>query len=219
MDILLIMKPKYICIILIAINNLLQYFIPEYENCTMISYGGYSGFWYYYSNLQKNYFLDKSIYCYSAGCLATVASIQHNNYNSLINMVKTIRNKYNDNEINRFDIRNEFIYKISEKVTDIKYYNINILTSSYYGNCNIIRPTNKEELINALNMTTSLPFITSKLNMSQNIDGFFCLNKYPKCKEKFTIPNTLYFYINIFNHNINDADISYLMNYIKKIEK
>ncbi len=213
MSTILVMKAKYIIILCIAITNLLNYIIPEYENCTMISFGGYSGFWYYYGKLQNNYLLDKNIYCYSAGCLATVASIQHNNYNSLIKTVKTLRNKYNDNEINRFDIRNRFIYKISQKVTDIKYYNINILTSNYYGNCNIIRPKNKSELLNALNVTTSVPFLTSKFDMNQNIDGFFCLNKYPKCREKLTIPNTFYFFINILNHNINDADIAYLMGF------
>uniref|UniRef100_A0A6C0AYA2 PNPLA domain-containing protein n=1 Tax=viral metagenome TaxID=1070528 RepID=A0A6C0AYA2_9ZZZZ len=206
------MKPKHFFILLFAISNLFKYFISEYEKCVMIGYGGYSGFWYYYSNLQKSYILDKNIYCYSAGCLATVASIQHNNYDSLIRMVKTLKNKYNNNEIDRFDIRNEFIYEISQKVTDIKYYNINILTSSYYGNCNIIRPINKKQLIDALNMTSSVPFFTSKLDISKNIDGFFCLNKYPKCKEKLTMPNSLYFYINILNHNINDEDISYIMN-------
>ncbi len=206
------MQPKYIALIFLVISNLFKYFSSEYDNCTMISYGGYSGFWYYYSNLQKNYFLDKNIYCYSSGCLATVASIQHNNYNSLIKIVNKLKNKYNDNQINRFDIRNEFIYEISEKVSDIKYYNINILTSSYYGNCNIIRPINKKELIDALNMTTSVPFFTSKLNTSQKIDGFFCLNKYPNCKEKLTMPKSFYFYINILNHNINDEDISYIMN-------
>ena len=207
------MKPKYIALIFLVISNLFKYFTPEYDNCIMISYGGYSGFWYYYSNLQKNYFLDKNIYCYSAGCLATVASIQHNNYNSLIKIVNKLKNKYNDNQINRFDIRNEFIYEISEKVSDIKYYNINILTSSYYGNCNIIRPINKKELIDALNMTTSVPVFTSKLNTSQKIDGFFCLNKYPKCKEKLTKTKSLYFYINMLNYNINDEDISYIMNF------
>ena len=206
------MKPKHFFVLFFAISDLLKNFIPQYQECIMISYGGYSGFWYYYNNLQKSYILDKNIYCYSAGCLATIASIQHNNYDSLIKTVKTLKNKYNNNEINRFDIRNEFIYEISQKVTDIKHYNINILTSSYYGNCNIIRPINKKELIDALNMTTSVPFLTSKLNISKNIDGFFCLNKYPKCKQKLTMPKTLYFYINILNHNINDEDISYIMN-------
>ena len=62
-------------------------------------------------------------------------------------------------------------------------------------------------------MTTSVPVFTSKLNTSQKIDGFFCLNKYPKCKEKLTIPKSLYFYINMLNYNINDEDISYIMNF------
>jgi hypothetical protein len=36
-------------------------------------------------------------------------------------------------------VRNEFIYKISNRVTDISKYNLNILTSNYFGNCTIIK--------------------------------------------------------------------------------
>ena len=208
------MKLKYVGILFIAIINLFNLFFPKNENCFMINYGGYSGFWYYYGKLQKNYLLDKKIYCYSSGCLATIANIQHNNPDSLLKIVKILKNKYNNNNvINRFEIRNEFIYKISEKITDIKYYNINILTSNYYGKCSIIRPTNKKELVDALNMTTSIPYITSKLNITQNIDGAFCLNKYPKCKENILLPRTIYFYLNMFNYNLNNKDIDYFMNF------
>ena len=75
------------------------------------------------------------------------------------------------------------------------------------------RPTNKKELVVALNMTTSIPYITSKLNITQNIDGAFCLNKYPKCKENILLPRTIYFYLNMFNYNLNNKDIDYFINF------
>ena len=188
----------------------------NYQDCVMIGRGGggYSGFWYYYGQLEKNYLLDKKIYCFSAGCLAPVASIQHNNKKFLLDMVNTIKDDYNKNKISRVDVRNKFIYEISNKVNDISKYNLNILTANLFGNCTIINPKSKEELIDALNQTTSIPFITSKLNLSQNIDGGWCMNRYPFCKKIINMPFTYKFLSNIFNPNINDKnDIEYYMNY------
>ena len=206
------MKPKHIFVFLFMIIHLLNS-VYKTEDCVMFGYGGYSGFWYFYGILQKEYKLDKDLYCYSAGCLAIIASIPHNNYNYIKNTVNNLKINYNDNKINRFDIRNQFISKISENIVGIEYYNINILTSNYFGNCNIIKPKNKKELVNALNYTSSIPFITNNLNLDENIDGFLCLNKYPVCKEKITIPLNLYFFKNILNNNLGDEDIKFIMNY------
>lgn len=195
------------------IYNLLNNQVSKLNDCIMIHYGGYSGFWYYYNIMQKEYLLDKKIYCYSAGCLASIANIQHNNFNFVSNLVSNLQKKYENNEINKFDIRNNFIYEISNKITDIRNYDLNILTSNYFGNCTIIRPKTKKELVDALNMTTSVPFLTSKLDFKKNIDGFFCFNKYPRCKKNIKLPNTFYFYKNILNQNINKKDIKYFMNY------
>lgn len=87
------------------------------------------------------------------------------------------------------------------------------MTSNYLGNCDIIKPTNNYELINALNMTSNIPLITSKINLSHHIDGFFCINKYPRCIKQINLPKIFYFYKNIFNHNLNENDINYIMNY------
>lgn len=87
------MKPKYFGILFIIFSNFLKLFIPEYTNCTMVNYGSYSGFWYYYRKLQKKYYLDKNIFCYSAGCLAVVANIQHNNIHSINKIVKDLKKK------------------------------------------------------------------------------------------------------------------------------
>ena len=118
----------------------MQLFHVDYKDCVMIGYngGGYSGFWYYYGQLQKNYILDKKIYCFSAGCLAPVANIQHNNHKFILNIVNNLKINYNNNIIDRFDIRNQFIYEITNRITDISKYDLNILTSNYLGNCTII---------------------------------------------------------------------------------
>lgn len=212
------MKFKYYGIILLGITSLINSLFPLPSNCVMVgSYGGgYSGFWYYYGKLQdrNEYYLDKKLYCFSSGCLAIVSSIQNNNLKYLKNLVKEIKVDYDKNIIDRFEVRNEFIYEITNKVTDISKYNLNILTANYFGNCTIVNPQNREELVKALNETTSIPFITSKLNISQNIDGGFCLNKYPFCKTKIQAPITYKFLVNIFNPNMNEElAINYFMNY------
>ena len=79
-------------------------------------------------------------------------------------MVKEIKEDYDKNIINRFHVRNEFIYKISNRVTDISKFNLNILTSNYFGNCTIIKPQTREELIDALNQTTNIPFIVKYIS-------------------------------------------------------
>ena len=187
----------------------------DVSDCIFIgSYGGgYSGFWYYYGQIQKEYILDKKMYCFSAGCLAPVASIQHNNYDNLINIAYDLQKKYINNEIDRFDVRNEFIYKLANKETNIYYYDLNILTSNYFGNCTIVRPKTKNELIDALNQTTNIPFITSRLDILQNIDGGLCMNNYPSCKKKIRMPLTYKFITNILNLNMKKYEIEYFMNY------
>jgi len=197
-------------IILIYLNN---YFYKK-EDCISIGLGGgYSGFWYFYGYFKRNYLLDKKIYCYSSGCLAIIANIQHNNYNSLLSSVKKIKNKYDKNLIDRFEVKNRIIKELANKVTNINNYDINILTSNFYGYCNIVRPKTNDELINALNMTSNIPYITTKLNLSLNIDGIFCLNKYPICSQRINEPFTPYFILNIFNPNLEFKDVKYFMNY------
>ena len=208
------MKSKYLIIILFVLSHLINILFTKTKDCIMISQGGYSGFWYYYGKIQKEYILDKEIYCFSAGCLAIVANIPNNNYIKLSNTANNLKELYNNNHINSYSLRNNFIFEISSHVKDIKNYNLNILTSNYLGDCTIIKPKSKEELIDSLNKTTSLPFLTSPLYYKQNIDGYFCLNKYPICKKTITMPNKLYFYINILNPNINKKNIEYFMNYV-----
>lgn len=183
------------------------------NNCIMISFGGYSGFWYYYGYLQNNYVLDKPIYCYSAGCLSVVSHIQHNNNKSLYRIVEKLKKDYSNNKLDRIKVREKFIEEISINIPSINSYNINILTSNYFGNCNIKKPKTNSELVRALNETTSVPLITSKFDFDYNIDGFFCLNKYPKCNIKLSVPWKYEFWINMLNPNLNRDTINFFIKY------
>jgi hypothetical protein len=198
---------------LIILFAIICNFNTFYSDCIFIHYGGYSGFWYYYIYLQKNYILDKKIYCYSSGCLSVVASIQHNNNQSLFSFVSNLKQEYINNKIDKYEIKNNFINEISNKVIDIKNYDINILTSNFYGKCIVKKPNNISELILALDETSNVPILTTKISLQKNLDGYFCFNFQNKCSKNIRLPLSFYLYFNILNPNINYNDIYNYLNF------
>lgn len=199
---------SFLIILFAIISNFNNYNL----DCIFIHYGGFSGFWYYYGYLQKNYILDKKIFCYSSGCLSIIANIQHNNNASIYSFVDNLKIDYSNSKIDKYDIKNKFINEISNKVIDIKNYDINVLTANFYGKCIIKKPNNISELILALDETTNLPFITTKISFQKNLDGYFCLNYKNICKKNIRLPLNFNLYLNIFNPNISYYDINNYIN-------
>lgn len=183
------------------------------NDCLYIQGGGFSGFWYYYGYLQKNNIINKPVYCYSSGCLAYVATIMTNNFTYVYDIAHTILIDYNNNKINSYELKEMYINIIANKISAIQNYNLNILTANYLGKCTIKRPANVDELIVALDETTNIPLITTKLNYSKNIDGAYCINFINKCANSITIPYDYKVYRNIFNINLSYKDIIYFFNY------
>ena len=180
------------------------------KHCIYIGGGGFSGFWYFYNKTQS---LDEfnKIYCFSSGCLAVTAGIYPNNYNNIFNSITTIKEMYKNNTITFYDIREKFIDSIIN--IPINKYNLNIITSTYSGNCIIKRPDNKSHFKILLLETTNIPIITNKINFKNNIDGIFCIHNHPKCKITYNIPKTFRFIINIFNPFLKNKDIEYFYNW------
>ena len=187
-------------------------------DCLTITGGGYSGFWYMYSYLQRNNITKnnrKNIYCYSSSCLAYVATLMDNiNSTSLYELSNRVANiNNNNNNINNYEIKAKFINIIASNVSNIQNYNLNILTSNYLGHCIIKKPTTISELIIALDETTNIPIITTKFDLSKNIDGWFCYALYfnNKCATTALFPHDYKFYINILNSNMSYEDVLYFM--------
>jgi hypothetical protein len=185
------------------------------SDCIIIKGGGFSGFWYYYGYLQKNNIANKPIYCYSSGCLAYVASIGSNNYSYLHDLAINLVIDYNNKKINSYEIKEKFINIISNANINIQNYNLNILTSNYVGQCKITKPKTVSELIVALDETTNIPLITTKLDFSKNIDGAFCITFTNKCAHTIRIPYDYKIYRNIFNINMSYKDFIYFLTYTK----
>jgi hypothetical protein len=188
------------------------------SDCVLINGGGFSGFWYYYGYLQNNNINNignKPIYCYSSGCLAYVASIGSNNFSYYYDLANKLVIDYNNKKINIYEIKEIFINIISNANSNIQNYNLNILTSNYLGQCKITKPKTVSELIVALDETTNIPLITSKLYFSKNIDGAFCITFINTCAHTITIPYHYKFYRNMLNINMSYKDIIYFLTYVK----
>ena len=182
------------------------------HDCITIRGGGFSGFWYMYSYLRKNNITSnntKNIYCYSSSCLAYVALLVNNNSTSLYELSKTLANEHNNN----YEIKDQFIHIIASNVSNIENYNLNILTSDYSGQCIIKKPTTISELIIALDETTNIPIITTKLDLNKNIDGALCYTLYfsNNCITTIAVPHDYKFYLNMLNSNLSYEDVLYFM--------
>jgi len=188
------------------------------QDCVLINGGGYSGFWYYYGYLQKNTNkTNKTVYCYSSGCLAYIASLTHHNSTYLYELANTLANDYNNNKLTSYTIKEQFINSIASKLSNIQNYNLNILTTNYLGQCIIKQPKTVSELINYLDETSNIPLITTKVDLYKNLDGGLCfiLNFNNYCATHIMLPFNYKFLTNVFNNNLSLADVSYFMDHKK----
>ena len=189
------------------------------SDCVYIRGGGFSGFWYYYGYLQNNNIANignKPIYCYSSGCVAYVASISNNNNNNFSYVYDFAHNlliDYKNNIINSYELKEIYIDFIANTISNIENYNLNILTSNYLGQCTIKKPTSISELIVALDETTNIPIITTKLDFNKKIDGAGCITFINKCATIIELPYDYKIYRNILNINLSYKDIIYFLTY------
>jgi hypothetical protein len=189
------------------------------SDCVYIRGGGFSGFWYYYGYLQNNKIANianianKPIYCYSSGCVAYVASISNNNFSYYYDFAHNLVIDYNNNIINSYELKEIYIDFIANTINNIENYNLNILTSNYLGQCTIKKPASVSELIVALDETTNIPIITTKLDFSKKLDGAGCINFINKCATTIELPYDYKIYRNVFNINLSYEDVIYFLTY------
>lgn len=209
------MTLKHIFTTILILLVALFYSNTNNSDCLYIRGGGFSGFWYYYGYLQKNTNIDKTVYCYSSGCLAYVALLTHNNRTHLYKLVNTLAIDYNNNKLTNYEVKDQFINIITNKLINIQNYNFNILTTNYLGQCIIKQPKTINELVNYLDETTNIPLITTKLNLNKNLDGGLCFILHFKnyCTTSIMLPFNYRLYTNIFNKNLTLADVTYFMEY------
>jgi len=216
------MTLKHILTTILILLVALFYSNTNNSDCLYIRGGGFSGFWYYYGYLQNNKIANlanianianKPIYCYSSGCVAYVASISNNNFSYYYDFAHNLLIDYKNNIINSYELKEIYIDFIANTISNIENYNLNILTSNYLGQCTIKKPASVSELIVALDETTNIPIITTKLNFSKKIDGAGCITFINKCATTIELPYDYKIYRNVFNINLSYEDIIYFLTY------
>jgi len=211
------MTLKHILTTILILLVALFYSNTNNSDCLYIRGGGFSGFWYYYGYLQNNKIANlanKPIYCYSSGCVAYVASISNNNFSYYYDFAHNLLIDYKNNVINSYELKEIYIDFIANTISNIENYNLNILTSNYLGQCTIKKPASVSELIVALDETTNIPIITTKLDFNKKLDGAGCITFINKCATTIELPYDYKIYRNVFNINLSYEDVIYFLTYI-----
>ena len=214
------MTLKHILTTILILLVALFYSNTNNSDCLYIRGGGFSGFWYYYGYLQNNKIANlaniakKPIYCYSSGCLAYVASISNNNFSYYYDFAHNLLIDYKNNIINSYELKEIYIDFIANTISNIENYNLNILTSNYLGQCTIKKPASVSELIVALDETTNIPIITTKLDFNKKLDGAGCITFINKCATTIELPYDYKIYRNVFNIYLSYEDVIYFLTYI-----
>jgi hypothetical protein len=211
------MTLKHIFTTILILLVALFYSNTNNSDCLYIRGGGFSGFWYYYGYLQNNKIANlanKPIYCYSSGCVAYVASISNNNFSYYYDFAHKLLIDYKNNIINSYELKEIYIDFIANTISNIENYNLNILTSNYLGQCTIKKPASVSELIAALDETTNIPIITTKLDFNKKLDGAGCITFINKCATIIELPYDYKIYRNVFNINLSYEDVIYFLTYI-----
>jgi hypothetical protein len=214
------MTLKHILTTILILLVALFYSNTNNSDCLYIRGGGFSGFWYYYGYLQNNkianlaIIANKPIYCYSSGCVAYVASISNNNFSYHYDFAHNLLIDYKNNIINSYELKEIYIDFIANTISNIENYNLNILTSNYLGQCTIKKPASVSELIVALDETTNIPIITTKLDFNKKLDGAGCITFINKCATIIELPYDYKIYRNVFNINLSYEDVIYFLTYI-----
>ena len=188
------------------------------ESCLMLHGGGFSGFWYSFNKLKKknptNNLIKKKTYCYSAGCLAFIAYQTRLSFEEVLKECKILQYYYINNRLSMKEIRKLFILNLLNNLPDgIDFSNLIIITFKNMNKCLFNKISDKDQLLNLLLDTTTIPFVTDFSLNFQNLDGGFCLPTIPYCNESISLPFNYFFLINIFNPLINNKTINDLINY------
>jgi hypothetical protein len=137
------------------------------------------------NHLDKHYFTEKILNCFAQGTIPVYLGSQNvDNYfdnqgiihfssiQDLKDILPTLTRELYNSKISSIESNHHVAMK---SFSNIENYNLNILTSNYLGQCTIKKPASVSELIVALDETTNIPIITTKLNFSKKLDGAGCI--------------------------------------------
>lgn len=181
------------------------------DNCIFLFGGGYSGYWYTLTQLQKYDHRREHFVCYSSACMSLVFSFQNPDLSYAISESNKIQEKLIKTGSNLTNLRNVYIDSIINNRIDISKKKVTILTTNKIGKCELNKPLNNTHLRKLLQETTYIPGITGNYDENlENYDGGACLGK-PRCSIEISIPRDYWMWLKTFTPYLSVEDKKYFI--------
>jgi hypothetical protein len=201
------------------------------DQCIYVPGGGFSGFWFTLGRLQsipKRERLDHDYYCYSAGCLAVVAStILDKDMEDMYQMAHSVQRQWRDGTLGRYSVvrtfLDELLYGISPgnstlfpapRIDMSGLAKIHIITAARHDSlfpATMVRNARTlEELHEMLLQTTWIPFaIGDRLWQNGHMDGAFTALYHPKCHRQLGLAGNFWLLANVINVNLSREGVEH----------
>lgn len=206
--------------------------VPAVETVYVPGYG-FSGFWYILGRLQRmqqdqDPHTHRHYYCYSAGCMGVVATLQGMKLDDVYREAVRIQNQWKSGEIDRYEVTTQFVsWLLSSPTlrgtadtasTKRMLSSLRIITSApngWWGVKPVIRtPSSLDELHEMLIQTTWIPFATGRWvwHSGGHNDGAFTSPLHPTCDYHVGLTasspfNSLEVLLNVVNVNLSPLKV------------
>ncbi|CAB9501465.1 expressed unknown protein [Seminavis robusta] len=195
--------------------------VEDPNTCAYVPGAGFSGFFFTMGRLQtvqEPTSLD--YYCYSAGCLASTATLGNITTGEALSMALNAQEQWMNGTISRFDVVSQFVDSMiavgQERTLNAKVLSkLRIITTKSNGwlqqRETVIRtPKSLEDLKTMLVQTTWIPGATGNaFSFEEHSDGAFSSATHPSCPTTVGLPQlsrkTFSFFANLLNMNLKPA--------------
>ena len=203
------------------------------QECIYVPGGGFSGFWFTFGRLQsipKEDRLNHDYYCYSAGCLAVVATaVMDRNMEDIYDIAHAVQQEWRSGTIDRYSVVRTFLdellhgsMKNSSAIGNASFdltglSKIHIITTTQHDwlgvKTDIRTATNMDDLHEMLLQTTWIPFaVGGSLWQNGHMDGAFTALYHPSCKREMGLAAHPWLLANVINVNLPRSGVESFWN-------
>lgn len=174
---------------------------------------GFSGFWYHLGLFQS---LSHDLgaydyYCYSSGCLSLVLAFLNTTVDETVDACYGIQDSWLKGELSRF---NMVVQLLDQLVTDKHVdgivdflHRLNIIVTTISHGVQIMKPSNRDDLVDLLVKTTWIPIVTGpgilRKGNEHFLDGGFSRVLHPPCNQTVWVPTTWTTFVHSLNPGLS----------------
>ena len=189
---------------------------------------GFSGFWYHLGLFQglDHQQTNFDYYCYSSGCLSLVLAFLNTTMDETADACYDIQDRWIDGTLSRYSLVMHFVERLVtpsdvDRITPI-LDRLNILVTSTSQGVEILKPSNRAELIDLLIKTTWIPTVTGRGMLRQGgdryLDGGFSRVLHPPCNHTISVPTTWTTFVHSLNPGLGRETVQQLWELGKSAE-